>query len=126
MRRNFFKIAAAVLTATICLSGTVSVLAKSVATSDWNESPYHVLMKVEMDYLDAYASADSNYPIEEMRLTGEATNPYNVTYLYAYGENTYYISDSASLQLGVDYVEANYYFYTSEGYSHSQMVSTGN
>ena len=125
MRRNFFKIAAAVLTATICLSGTVSVLA-FVSTSNWNRGLYNVEMRVEADYLDAYASADSNYPIEEMRLTGEATNPYNVTYLYAYGENTYYISDSASLQLGVDYVEANYYFYTSEGYSHSQMVSTGN
>lgn len=124
MRRNYFKIAAAaVLTAAICLSGTVSVLAGGVATSDWYESPYHVLMKVEIDYLDAYASADSDISVEEMRLNGKATNPYNVTYLYAYGENAYHISDSASLQLGVDYVEADYYFYTSEGYSHSQMVS---
>ena len=127
MRRNYFKIAAAaVLTAAICLSGTVSVLAKSVATSDWDESPYYVLMKVEIDYLDAYASADSNISVEEMRLNGKATNPYAVTYLHAYDENAYYISNSASLQLGVDYVEADYYFYTSEGYSHSQIVSTGN
>ena len=80
-------------------------------------------MKVEIEYLDAYASADSDISVEEMRLNGKATNPYNVTYLYAYGENAYHISDSASLQLGVDYVEADYYFYTSEGYSHSQMVS---
>lgn len=122
MRRNYFKIAAAVLTAAICLSGTVSVLA-FVGTSDWESGGYNVEMKVEGDYLDAYASADSNISVEEMSLSGKATNPYSVTYLYAYGENAYHISDSASLQLGVDYVEADYYFYTSEGYSHSQRVS---
>ena len=118
MKTKFIKrIAAAGMAVACMVATTVSAFALE-GSSNWNE--------VYTDYLTGYAEADSNYTIEEMRLDGVVSNPYSHSYLYAYGENTYYISDSAKLQYGVDKVEANYYFYTSEGYEHSQYVNAGN
>lgn len=126
MKTKFIKRIVAAGMAVACMVATTISAFALEGGSTWNENGYSVDMKVYADYLTGYAEADSNYTIEEMRLDGVVSNPYSHSYLYAYGENTYYISDSAKLQYGVDKVEANYYFYTSEGYEHSQYVNAGN